>query len=99
MSDIFIFLVPFLIVGIYFLPAILAYKQKKLNAGSVLLLNFLLGWTIIGWVVALIWGSTKDANPAQHGTTTDELEKLAALKERGVLSEEEFLEKKKSILA
>jgi hypothetical protein len=30
---------------------------------SILLLNFFLGWTMIGWVVALVW-SVKNDVPA-----------------------------------
>lgn len=47
-------------VVIYFLPAIQAYWSKKKNAGSILALNLLLGWTLIGWVVALCWALAKD---------------------------------------
>ena len=38
----------------YFLPWAIAETRGKSNSGSVGLVNFLLGWTIIGWVVALI---------------------------------------------
>jgi hypothetical protein len=40
-----------LILGLYFLPSILAWK--KADFGSVLAINFFLGWTLVGWVVAL----------------------------------------------
>jgi hypothetical protein len=45
----------FVIVGIgfYFLPTIVAVARKVTNQGSVLVINFFLGWTFIGWVVAL----------------------------------------------
>lgn len=46
------------IVAVYFIPAI-AGKDKK-NATSIFLLNLFLGWTFIGWVVALVWATTKD---------------------------------------
>jgi hypothetical protein len=36
---------------LYFLPAVIA--KKKPNASSVFVINLLLGWTLIGWVVAL----------------------------------------------
>lgn len=89
---------------IYFLPAIIASNQKKENAGAVLALNFLLGWTLIGWVIALVWAMTKDKQPivttaATAPSTADELTKLAELKEKGVLSDEEFEVKKKEFLS
>jgi len=47
-----------LAVTIYFLPTIIGYKKK--NATAIFLLNLLLGWTFIGWVIALVWATTKD---------------------------------------
>jgi Superinfection immunity protein len=41
------------IVGGYFLPTIIAAARKVPNGGSVLVVNLFLGWTLIGWVVAL----------------------------------------------
>lgn len=58
-------IVPLIMVGIialvgYFIPTIVAYNRKKLNKMSILLLNFFLGWSLIGWVVALVWATAKD---------------------------------------
>jgi hypothetical protein len=41
------------LIFIYFIPAIAAHKKPQ--SGSVLALNFFLGWTFVGWVVALAW--------------------------------------------
>ncbi|HKT69026.1 MAG TPA: superinfection immunity protein [Terriglobales bacterium] len=46
---------------IYFLPTIVALVRQKRNVVSILLLNLFLGWTLIGWIVALVWASTVDA--------------------------------------
>jgi hypothetical protein len=46
---------------LYFLPAIIAFARSKRDAGRILLLNFLLGWTAIGWVIALVWALRQDA--------------------------------------
>jgi T4 superinfection immunity protein len=46
---------------IYFLPTIVALVRHKRNVVSILLLNLFLGWTLIGWIVALVWASTLDA--------------------------------------
>lgn len=43
---------------IYFIPTIVGWKKK--NKGAIFVLNLLLGWTFIGWVVALVWSMTKD---------------------------------------
>jgi hypothetical protein len=46
---------------LYFLPSILALARNKRDTVSILVLNFLLGWTAIGWVVALVWALKVDA--------------------------------------
>jgi ABC-type sugar transport system permease subunit len=55
-----VFLIIFCIF-IYFLPAIVGCKKQ--NAYSIFLLNLFLGFTVIGWVVALVWAYTKDPEP------------------------------------
>jgi hypothetical protein len=44
-----------LLWALYMLPTILAYSLSNKNLPAICLLNVLLGWTFIGWVVALIW--------------------------------------------
>jgi hypothetical protein len=38
---------------IYMLPTIVGATRKVVNIGSVAAINLLLGWTLIGWAVAL----------------------------------------------
>jgi uncharacterized membrane protein YqaE (UPF0057 family) len=38
---------------IYFIPAIVAWNTKGFNGIAVL--NLFLGWTVLGWIAALIW--------------------------------------------
>ena len=40
--------------ALYFAPAIVAAARRTHNATGILLLNLFLGWTVIGWFVALI---------------------------------------------
>jgi hypothetical protein len=44
----------------YFLPSIIAFARSKRDSSSILVLNLLLGWTAIGWVIALIWAVKTD---------------------------------------
>jgi len=37
---------------LYFLPAIIAIARSKRDTVSIVVLNFFLGWTAIGWVIA-----------------------------------------------
>ena len=48
-----------LCVALYFLPSILG--RTKRNFTAIFILNLLLGWTFIGWIVALVWALTADA--------------------------------------
>ena len=52
-----VFFLPFFGFGfvMYFLPTILAFARNKRDTAAILLLNLFLGWTMIGWVVALVW--------------------------------------------
>ncbi len=38
---------------LYFLPAIVGHNKR--DAAGIFVLNLLLGWTIIGWVIAMVW--------------------------------------------
>lgn len=38
---------------VYFFPVTVAVIRSVPNTGSVFVINLLLGWTFIGWVVAL----------------------------------------------
>ena len=44
----------------YFLPSILAFARNKRDTAAIVLLNLFLGWTMIGWVVALVWAVKTD---------------------------------------
>jgi hypothetical protein len=44
---------------IYFLPAIIAGSREHHQATAIFILNFLLGWTFAGWVIALVWACTE----------------------------------------
>lgn len=60
MGDILLFLAPFVLIGLYFLPTIVANTRKKKNYNAIMLVNIFLGWTFLGWVVALVWATTHD---------------------------------------
>ncbi len=44
-----------LIPVFYFLPAVIACKRNARYGGSIFLVNFVFGWTVLGWIAALIW--------------------------------------------
>ncbi len=45
----------------YFLPTIIG--REKSDAGFIFLVNLLLGWTVVGWIVAFIWACAADTRP------------------------------------
>jgi Superinfection immunity protein len=48
-----------LTLAAYFLPAIVANWRGHHNANAISMLNLLLGWTVFGWIIALIWATTE----------------------------------------
>ncbi|HUL16265.1 MAG TPA: superinfection immunity protein [Terriglobales bacterium] len=50
---------------LYFLPSIIG--RDKSDFAGIFLVNFLLGWTVIGWCVALVWAcSAERAVPVRY---------------------------------
>ena len=47
----------FVLLGVclYFLPALVAQRDGHKNQRPILVINLFLGWTLLGWVVALAW--------------------------------------------
>lgn len=43
---------------LYFVPSFVAAGRKR--NGGVFVLNLFLGWTLVGWVVALAWAASLD---------------------------------------
>lgn len=67
MDDLFTaYLVIGIALGLYLLPSIVALNRKVANKWSVVVINALLGWTLIGWAVALAM-AVRDA-PAKRDT-------------------------------
>lgn len=47
----------------YWVPAIVAWLRHVPNKWSVLVVNLFLGWTVIGWIVAMAM-AMRDRRPA-----------------------------------
>ena len=47
----------------YAVPSYIAYYRGHRHTPGIILLNILLGWTIIGWFTALLWSVLSDASP------------------------------------
>ena len=42
-----------IVAAFYFLPTLIGLGKR--NRGAIFVLNAFLGWTFIGWVLALVW--------------------------------------------
>lgn len=47
----------------YFLPTIIAVTQHRTNVAMIAIINVLLGWSFVGWIVALVMALTKEPQP------------------------------------
>lgn len=41
--------------AIYMSPGVVAVSRNTKKSNAILVLNLLLGWTFLGWVLALVW--------------------------------------------
>jgi hypothetical protein len=54
---IFVLLIAVLVVG-YMLPSFVALCRAHRSAGGIIVLNVLLGWTFVFWVISLAWSAS-----------------------------------------
>ncbi|MDT1995185.1 hypothetical protein CKN82_07010 [Carnobacterium divergens] len=83
----------FLGIFVYFLPTLIATRGYQ-NVFLVFMVNLLLGWTVIGWVVALILAYGTNTKKYEDKIFKENEEKNEALKRKRYikgLSEEETL--------
>jgi len=91
---------------IYLFPSMIAGKRDHHAFTGIFLINILVGWTVIGWIVCLIWAYSRvEKKPVKTKaiktapSLSEELEKLGEMKEKGLISEDEFKQGKEKILA
>lgn len=53
MSGFFLFLLVIVLIAAYFLPTIVAVRRGR-QVGPVAVINIFFGWSLIGWVVAIV---------------------------------------------
>ena len=69
-----------IIIFIYFVPTIRAYIKRNKHAEAIMILNLFLGWTFVGWVVALVWACMAEKPEVKEEKHYDEeeAERIAA---------------------
>jgi hypothetical protein len=98
-------------IWLYVVPGIVASNRKHPQASAIWVLTLFLGWTLVGWVAALVWANTTPqhvvlADPDQPTSpeastklsAADEIAQFAHLRDSGVITAEEFEAKKKQLL-
>jgi len=53
------------LLTVYFLPTIYAKMHKHPQIEAIFVVNLFLGWTLVGWVIALAWSAIVSP-PIQH---------------------------------
>ena len=87
------FVVLILAFGIMYLPSIIALAKRN-HRTKVILFNIFLGWTVVMWIICLVWACKRDAKEPDP----DMLLKYKELLDAGVITQEEFETKKKELI-
>jgi hypothetical protein len=51
----------------YFTPVLIAVLRKHRFTTAIGLINFFLGWTVVGWLAAIVWAVNKDLRETPEG--------------------------------
>lgn len=101
------------LLGFYFLPTIIAYYRGSQYTLTIFIVNVILGWTVIGWFVFLIWAFfvqnhyepvdndyviIENHLPQPKEDYLDKIEKLKRLLDKGALTIDEYNEEKRKLL-
>jgi glucan phosphoethanolaminetransferase (alkaline phosphatase superfamily) len=57
-------LIPIALLALYPVPVVIAACRSHPNTVPILLVNLFLGWTFLGWFVALVWACTSTSKSA-----------------------------------
>ena len=55
MEDLIGLLLWAMMLGFYLIPTLVAYFQQHHHLYAIAVLNLLSGWTLLGWIAALVW--------------------------------------------
>jgi hypothetical protein len=59
------------LLGLYLLPGFIAYGRKHQSAAGILLFNLFLGWTALGWILALVWSASAVTSATESSAPAD----------------------------
>lgn len=61
-----------LLAAAYFLPSLIAGVRGRPNTMAIFALNLFLGWTLLGWVLALVWSLSSAGQPVVQQVVVDQ---------------------------
>ena len=69
----FLVLLLALAVGIafYLLPAMIAKKRRAKHETAIFAINVLFGWTVLGWLAALLWAVAEKTDAERLPTSAE----------------------------
>jgi hypothetical protein len=91
-----------ILLTITFVPVIIANNRKHPQTALICILVILSFWTMIGWFIALGWSLMpfdKVPELKTELTLSEKLAELSYLLENNMLTQDEYDEKRKNILA
>jgi nitric oxide reductase large subunit len=53
-------------LALYCLPAVIATKRKTRYRTYIMAINILLGWTVLGWLAALLWAVLEERDEEER---------------------------------
>jgi len=56
-------LIELVMIVLYFLPTMIAYIRGRHNKITIMVLNLCIGWSVIGWIVSLVWALGPSQRP------------------------------------
>jgi hypothetical protein len=59
-SSIYGFLILAALILVHFVPTYIALARRHVQSNAIAVLNIVGGWTVIGWIVALVWAFTNN---------------------------------------
>jgi hypothetical protein len=70
-----------LLAALYFLPGVIAHIRNHSSMGGIWVLNIFLGWTGLGWLIALIW-AVSGRHLSREEIREERMLRQAALRDR-----------------
>ncbi|MBQ8886543.1 MAG: superinfection immunity protein [Candidatus Gastranaerophilales bacterium] len=83
---------------VYFFPTRIAFIRKHPSRNIIFWVNLLFGLTAFGWIITLIWAYSSKTKGEKTKKLEKEIEALNELNQKGIITEEEFNNRKNQLI-